>query len=395
MSTTDHSHRPANTARPIAFNRPAIVGSELQEVVGAIEAGNISTGGDYTKACERFLVDTIGAEAAMLVTSCTAALEMAAILCDLAPGDEVIMPSYTFVSTASAVVRAGATPVFVDIRPDTFNIDETLIEGAITTRTKAISPIHYAGVSAEMDTIVKVADKHDLIVIEDAAQGIGARYRDSPLGGIGQLSTISFHETKNIICGEGGALCINDPALVERALILRNKGTNRQAFLAGQADKYTWVDVGSSFAMSELLAAFLYGQFAEMAATLGHRSDLWWRYHQTIQPLAAAHGFEVPSIPSHCEPNHHIFPILTRSADERGQLIAWLQARHIQAVFHYVPLHSSPMGARVGRTHGDMDTTDRVASTLVRLPLHHAMTIGDADRVAEAIAEFYESMDRS
>lgn len=376
----------------VAFNRPAVVGRELHYVASTITHSNISGGGLYTQACEAFLQDEFGVGSALLVTSCTSALEMAAMLCGLGPGDEVVMPSFTFVSTAEAVVRTGATPVFVDIRPDTLNLDESRIEQALTSRTKAIWPIHYAGVAAEMDVIMEVAGSHDLMVVEDAAQGVGATYKSRSLGSIAPLGTYSFHETKNFSCGEGGALCVNDPQLVERAEIIRDKGTNRRQFQRGAADKYTWVDHGSSYVLSEILAAFLYGQLEQRDLLAAYREGLWNRYDEVLRTELEAVGVSVPVIPPGVTHNHHIYYLLTADRGQRDSLIEWLAGDGIQAVFHYVPLHSSPMGRKVGRTAGSMTCTDRAGDCLVRLPLHHGLTVAQIDRIAESVVGFYRTV---
>lgn len=373
----------------INFNRPSIVGRELHYVATTITQNSIAGGGPYTQAAESLLTERLGAEATMLVTSCTSALEIAAMLCDLGPGDEVIMPSYTFVSTALAVVRTGATPVWVDVRPDTFNIDEEQIEAAITPNTKSIWPVHYAGVGCEMDRIMAIADDHDLIVVEDAAQALGANYRDQPLGAVAQLGCFSFHETKNVNCGEGGALVINDPRFQERAETLRDKGTNRKAFQRGTVDKYSWVDIGSSYVLSEILAAFLYGQLEQMDDVHTERSRIWHTYRELLAPLERQGLIQLPVIPDHCETNHHIFHVLTADPVERGQLIEWLVQRGIEAVFHYVPLHSSPMGAKLSDRPYSLPVTDDISRRIVRLPLHEELSDTDLEYVAESIADFY------
>jgi dTDP-4-amino-4,6-dideoxygalactose transaminase len=323
-----------------------------------------------------------------MTPSCTASLEMAAMLCELSEGDEVIVPSFTFVSTAAAFVRERATPVFVDIRPDTLNLDESQIEDAITPRTKVICPVHYAGVGCEMDAIVDIARRHKLVVVEDAAQGVNAWYRGRGLGSIGHIGCYSFHETKNFICGEGGALCLNDPAFVERAEILRDKGTNRRRFFRGQVDKYTWVDVGSSYVPSEIASAFLCAQLEQMAAITQQRRALAARYRQALQPLADQGAFELPYTPPHCQDNAHMFYLLLPSQSVRQEFIAFLKARGITSVFHYVPLHSSPMGQEVGRVQGMLPVTDSVSSRLVRLPMYYDLSTPDQDRVIAAIHDF-------
>ena len=310
-----------------------------------------------------------GAHKALLTHSCTAALEMAAILADIQPGDEVIMPSYTFVSTANAFVLRGGVPVFVDIRPDTLNIDETKIEAAITTRTKAIVPVHYAGVACEMDTIMDIAQRHNLLVIEDAAQGIMSTYKGRPLGSIGHLGAYSFHETKNIISGEGGALLVNDERFAERAEIIREKGTNRSQFFRGQVDKYTWVDAGSSYLPGEIIAAFLWAQMEEADSITGRRLAIWQRYHEAFEDLELLGLVRRPVISACCTHNAHMYYLLLNSLDERTAFIDRLKEKGINSVFHYVPLHSSPYGMHVGRADGDMANTNRISESLVRLPL--------------------------
>ncbi len=352
----------------IPFNKPYMTGKELWYIAQAHANGHLAGDGSFTKKCNGWLESRTGTHKALLTHSCTAALEMAAILADIQPGDEVIMPSYTFVSTANAFVLRGGVPVFVDIRPDTLNLDETRIEAAITEKTKAIVPVHYAGVGCEMDTILAIARRYNLLVIEDAAQGIMASYKGRPLGSIGHLGCLSFHETKNIISGEGGALLINDPELAERAEIIREKGTNRSQFFRGQVDKYTWVDVGSSYLPSELIAAFLWAQMEEADDITRRRLAIWNVYHQWLQGLEEAGRLRRPIIPKECVHNAHMYYILLKSLAERTALLDFLKRREIYAVFHYVPLHSSPFGRENGRTHGNMTVTDEIADRLVRLP---------------------------
>jgi dTDP-4-amino-4,6-dideoxygalactose transaminase len=337
------------------------------------------------------LEQRFGAHRVLLTTSCTAALELAALLCDLQPGDEVIVPSYTFVSTANAFVLRGARPVFVDIRPDTLNIDERLIEQAITPRTRAIFPIHYAGVSCEMDAIMEIADRHSLKVVEDAAQGVFARYNDQWLGTIGHLGCYSFHETKNFSCGEGGALVINDPAMEKRAEILREKGTNRSQFMRGQVDKYTWVDVGSSYVPSDMLAAFLAGQLEHMDKITIRRGEIFDRYAALLGALAKQGLIRMPSVPQPCTPNHHMFYILTADIEERSALIAHLRAAGILAVFHYVPLHSSPFARSIGVPHTPLPVTEDISARLLRLPMYNDLTDHDVTEIAEAVLGFYRA----
>lgn len=353
----------------IPFNRPYMTGKELWNIAQAHGSGHLAGDGHFTKKCHAWLERSTGTRRALLTQSCTAALEMSAMLAQVGPGDEVIMPSFTFVSTANAFVLRGATPVFVDIRADTLNMDEARVAAAITPRTKAIVPVHYAGVSCEMDTIVAIAKEHQLLVIEDAAQGVMSRYKGRPLGAIGDLGALSFHETKNIISGEGGALLIRDPPHVERAEIIREKGTNRSQFFRGQTDKYTWVDEGSSYLPSEIVAAFLAAQIDEAEAITARRLAIWNTYHQWLEEAERSGLIRRPVVPPECMHNAHMYYILLPSLEERTAFIRLLHEANIQAVFHYVPLHSSPMGRRVGRVSGDMTNTDELSNRLVRLPL--------------------------
>jgi dTDP-4-amino-4,6-dideoxygalactose transaminase len=346
-----------------------MTGKELWYIAQAHHGGQLSGDGPFTKKCNAWLEKRTSAKKALLTHSCTAALEMSAMLADIAPGDEVIMPSYTFVSTANAFVLRGAAPVFIDIRPDTLNIDEARIEAAITSRTKAIVVVHYAGVGCEMDTIMEIANRHKLIVIEDTAQGLMARYKGKALGNIGQMSTLSFHETKNVVSGEGGALLINDLEFAERAEIIREKGTNRSQFFRGQVDKYTWVDVGSSYLPGEIIAAFLWAQLEDATHITTQRMVLWERYHEAFEELEAQDKVRRPIIPNECEHNAHMYYLLLPSLEARTKFIAALRAKDIGAVFHYVPLHSSPAGQKYGRTAGAMLNTDTLSDRLVRLPL--------------------------
>jgi len=353
----------------IPFNKPYMTGKELWYVSQAHANGHLAGDGVFTKKCSAWLERRIGCKKALLTHSCTAALEMAAILAQIQPGDEVIMPSYTFVSTANAFVLRGGKPVFVDIRPDTLNIDEALIEAAITPKTRAIISVHYAGVSCEMDTIMSIAEKYNLLVIEDAAQGIMSCYKGRPLGSIGHLAALSFHETKNIISGEGGALLINDPRFIEQAEIIREKGTNRSLFFRGQVDKYTWVDFGSSYLPSELIAAFLWAQMEEADSITRRRLDLWDAYHRNFEDLEARDEARRPVIPLGCEHNAHMYYLLLPDLDRRTAFIDALRKKGIGAVFHYVPLDSSPMGKIYGRKSGAMIQTGLLSDRLVRLPL--------------------------
>ncbi|HVC98367.1 MAG TPA: dTDP-4-amino-4,6-dideoxygalactose transaminase, partial [Pirellulales bacterium] len=338
--------------------------------------------------CSRLLEERFGIHKVLMTPSCTAALEMAAMLCGLGPGDEVIMPSFTFVSTANAVVRLGAKPVFVDIRPDTLNIDDALIEDAITPRTKAIFPVHYAGVGCEMDRIMTIARKHGLLVVEDAAQGVNAFYNGRALGSLGDLGCYSFHETKNYICGEGGALCINHPELVERAEIIRDKGTNRKQYFRGQTDKYTWVDVGGSYVPSELCCAFLYGQLELLDQITQRRRAIYQGYRQRLKPLEAEGLLRLPITPEDCGSNYHMFYVLLPNQVIRDGLLGHLDAQGINAVFHYVPLHSSPMGRAVGGAGIELPITQSLSARLLRLPFHHELSDADQARIAAQIAVF-------
>ncbi len=353
----------------IPFNKPHLGGKELWYIAQAHANGQLAGDGHFTKQCQVWLEQRTGCHKALLTHSCTAALEMAAILADIQPGDEVIMPSYTFVSTANAFVLRGGVPVFVDIRPDTLNLDETKIEAAITPRTRAIVPVHYAGVACEMDAIMDIAERHGLLVIEDAAQAIMSTYRGQPLGAIGHLGCLSFHETKNIIAGEGGALLIGDPALIARAEIIREKGTNRSQFFRGQVDKYTWVDIGSSYLPGELIAAFLWAQMEEADDITARRLAIWDRYHDALKPLEGAGRVRRPVIPDGCQHNAHLYYLLLRDLADRTAFIAAMKQADIHCVFHYVPLHAAPQGQHAARTHGELPVTTDLADRLVRLPL--------------------------
>jgi len=357
------------TSVGIPFNKPYMTGRELWYIAQAHTNGHLAGNGMFTKRCHAWLEARTGARKALLTHSCTAALEMATILADIRPGDEVIMPSFTFVSTANAFVLRGGVPVFVDIRPDTLNIDETKIEPAITPRTKAIVPVHYAGVACDMDAIMDIARRRDLLVIEDAAQGILATYKDRPLGTIGHAGAYSFHETKNIICGEGGALLVNDGALAARAEIIWEKGTNRNEFSRGQVDKYTWLDIGSSYLPGEVTAAFLWAQMEDAESITRRRLVLWDRYHRALAPLEAEGKIRRPVVPEACRKNAHMYYVLLPTREQRTRVIQSLKELGIHAVFHYVPLHSAPAGRRFGRVSGTMHNTDHVSDRLLRLPL--------------------------
>ena len=353
----------------IPFNKPYMTGKELYYIAEANFNNMFSGDGPFTKKCHEWLEINTGSKKALLTHSCTAALEMAAILADIQPGDEVIMPSYTFVSTANAFVLRGGVPVFVDIRFDTLNINENLIEAAITSRTKAIVPVHYAGVACEMDVIMDIAQRHNLLVIEDAAQGIMSTYKGRALGSIGHLGAYSFHETKNIISGEGGALLINDERFVERAEIIREKGTNRDQFFRGQVDKYTWVDVGSSYLPGEVIAAFLWAQMEEAEQITRRRLAIWSFYHQALGSLDQLGKLRRPSVPQECMHNAHMYFILLPTIESRTRIIAKMQKAGINLVFHYVPLHNSPYGKKHSRAHGDLPNTIETSDCLLRLPL--------------------------
>jgi len=374
----------------IPFNIPPVVGSELEYISEAIRLRKLCGDGSFTHKCNKLLEKQTGTAKALLTTSCTHALEMSALLCNILPGDEVIMPSFTFVSTANAFVLRGARIVFVDIRPDTMNINETLIEAAITSKTKAIVPVHYAGVSCEMDTIMDIARKHDLFVVEDAAQGIGATHKNKPLGSIGDFGTLSFHETKNIVCGEGGALLINNTTFIERAEIIREKGTNRSRFIRGQVDKYTWCDVGSSWLPSELNAAYLMAQLENVNNINENRLSNWNFYHESLSSLAGAGFIEIAGIPANCTHNAHMFWIKAKDLQERTALIQHLKDRGIGSAFHYIPLHSSPAGAQFGRFHGEDVFTTKESERLLRLPLYYGLTKGDTEQVVESLYSFYQ-----
>jgi dTDP-4-amino-4,6-dideoxygalactose transaminase len=369
----------------VPFNKPYLTGKELYNITECHTRGQLAGDSHFTKLCNTWLEQRTGCHKALLTHSCTAALEIAAILADIQPGDEVIMPSYTFVSTANAFVLRGGVPVFVDIRQDTLNIDETLIEAAITTKTKAIVPVHYAGVACEMDTIMDIANRHHLLVIEDAAQGVLATYKGTTLGSIGHLGCYSFHETKNIISGEGGALLINDPALVERAEIVREKGTNRSKFFRGQVDKYTWVDIGSSYLPGEIIAAFLWAQMQEADAITNQRLAIWNRYHAAFETLEQAGCMRRPIIPTGCEHNAHMYYLLLHNLTDRTAFINGMKQQEINCVFHYIPLHSSPEGLVCGRTAGMLPNTSDLSERLVRLPLWVGLATSGLKKVIDSI----------
>jgi dTDP-4-amino-4,6-dideoxygalactose transaminase len=372
----------------IPFNKPALLGTEFDYVRQAIERGKISGDGHFTKLCQESLKTTTGAAGVLLTTSCTHALEMAALLLDIQPGDEVMLPSFTFVSTANAFVLRGARPVFIDSRPDTLNLDENQIEARLTPRTKVIVPVHYASVGCAMDRILEIANSRGIHVVEDNAHGLFGRYRGRPLGSFGNLATQSFHETKNISCGEGGALVVNDPRLILRAEILREKGTNRASFFRGQVDKYTWVDLGSSYVPSDILAAFLYAQLEEAERIQAARCAIWWRYHRELADWAASFDVRVPIIPAECEQAYHMYYLLMPSLDDRQAFIRHLGERGILAVFHYVPLHLAPMGQKFGGQPGDCPTAETLGDRLVRLPFYFDLSESDQARVIDAVRSF-------
>ncbi len=372
----------------IPFNRPVVVGREHEYMGDAISRRRISGDGYYTKRCNEWLERSIGTKKALLTTSCTHAIEMTALLLDIGPDDEIIMPSFTFVSTANAFVLRGARPVFVDIRPDTLNIDERAIEKAITARTRAIVVVHYAGVACEMDTICEIADRHGVTVIEDNAHGLFASYRDRPLGSFGTFATQSFHETKNVMCGEGGALLINDASYIERAEIVREKGTNRARFFRGLVDKYTWVEPGSSYLPSDLLAAFLFAQLENAETIQARRKHVWNRYHRELGDWCAEYGVRPPVVPEHCRQAYHMYYMLLQNVADRDALIAYLAAHEINSVFHYVPLHGSEYGAHLGYRPEDLPVSVSSSERLIRLPMYNDMSDAETDRVVEAVHSF-------
>ena len=374
----------------IPFNAPRLVGAELEFISDAVARGQLSGDGYYTRCCNEHIAEATGARAALLTHSCTAALEMAAILAEIGPADEVVMPSYTFVSTANAVVLRGGVPVFVDIQPDTLNIDHHLVEAAITPRTKAVCAVHYAGIPAEMDTILSIARRHGLLVIEDAAQALGSTYRGRPAGALGDLGAFSFHETKNVISGEGGALTVSDDKFIERADIIREKGTNRKAFLRGQTDKYTWVDIGSSYLPGELVAAYLYAQLLRQDDIILDRMNTWNFYLSQLKEFEDR-GIGMPKIPNHVTHNAHMFYILLPRPGLRDSFIAAMAANSILTPFHYVPLHSSPAGLRYGRTSSEMVVTDDLSGRIVRLPLFYNMQ-DQAERVVDVAKRILKSL---
>ncbi|BAJ64042.1 dTDP-4-amino-4,6-dideoxygalactose transaminase [Anaerolinea thermophila] len=372
----------------IPFNRLTVVGEELTYLQQAIESGHVSGDGTFTKRCHTLLEETLGVPKALLTTSCTHALEMSALLLNIQPGDEVIVPDFTFVSTINAFVLRGAKPVFVDIRPDTLNLDETLLESKITSKTKAIVPVHYAGVGCQMDTIMDIANRYGIAVVEDNAHGLFARYRGKYLGTFGQLATQSFHETKNFSCGEGGALLINDSQFIERAEILREKGTNRSRFFRGQVDKYSWVDIGSSYLLSDMLAGFLLGQLEAREIIQSRRKEIWETYFHELQSWASQNQVRLPFIPEHCDQSYHMFYLLMPDLESRQRLIQYLKERGILSVFHYLPLHLSEMGRKYGGKLGDCPVTESISDRLLRLPFYYSLRSDEQAQVIQAITQF-------
>jgi dTDP-4-amino-4,6-dideoxygalactose transaminase len=382
-----------NTYR-IPFNKPGLVGNELRYMADAIKLGHSAGDGRFTAKCHAFLENAMGAPRTLLTTSCTHALEMAALLLEAGPGDEVIVPSFTFVSTANAFVLRGAKPVFADIREDTLNLDERQLEDLVTPRTRAMVPVHYAGVGCAMEAILGTAGQHGIAVVEDNAHGLFSRYQGRCLGTFGCLATQSFHETKNVICGEGGALVINDPRYVERAEILREKGTNRSRFYRGQIDKYTWVDIGSSYLPSDILAAFLYAQLERHEWIQARRSRIWNRYRQGFEGWAPQRGVRLPHVPPGCEHSYHMFYLIMPSLADRQGLIEHLGRRGILSVFHYLPLHLSAMGLQFGGRPGQCPVTERISDCLLRLPFYNDLGDDEQDEVIEAILSFETTHDR-
>jgi dTDP-4-amino-4,6-dideoxygalactose transaminase len=376
----------------IPFNRPFVIGKELYYMSQSVLSGKIAGDGTFTQKCHALLEEKFDAKKILLTTSCTAALEMATILFDVGPDDEVILPPFTFVSTANAFYLRGAKPVFVDIRADTLNIDETKIEAAISQKTKAIVPVHYAGVACDMDPILKIAQKHEIFVIEDAAQGLNAKYKDRYLGTFGDLGAYSFHETKNCICGEGGAIVINNEKFIERAEIVREKGTNRSKFFRGEVDRYTWVDMGSSYLPADLLAAFLYAQLENMDLIDAHRRKIFSQYYHSLKPLADDGLLRLPIVPSDCQPCGHLFYIIVSDEKTRDRLIDHLRSKGIGAVFHYIPLHLSKIGRALGYTSGQFPVTESLSSRLIRLPLYYDLTTEEQNLVIKSVKNFFKKL---
>jgi len=373
----------------IPFNKPFTIGKELYYLAQSVLSGHIAGDGLFTKNCHSLMEKKFGARKVLLTTSCTAALEMAAILCKVGPGDEVILPSFAFTSTANAFYSQGAKLVFVDIRPDTLNVDETKIKAAITERTKMIVLVHYAGVGCEMDSIIEIANCNNLYVVEDAAHGVNAKYKDKYLGTLGDLGVFSFHETKNYICGEGGALVINNEKFIERAEIIREKGTNRSKFFRGEIDKYTWVDIGSSYLPSDLLAAFLYAQLENMEKITARRREIYNLYFQELVSLADNGILQLPIIPAECQPNYHLFYIILKNKKIRDDLLSYLNSKGIGAVFHYIPLHLSPVGCSMGYTDGQLPITESISNRLLRLPFYYNLKKDEQAEVIKSIKQFF------
>ena len=373
----------------IPFNRPFIIGKEIHYISQSVLSGHTAGNGMFTRKCHELLETKFGARMVLLTTSCTTALEMSAILCKVEPGDEVIMPSFTFVSTANAFYLRGARPVFVDIRPDTMNIDETKIEKAITERTKVIVPVHYGGVGCNMDVIMDIASKSGIYVVEDAAHAMNAKYKENYLGTIGDLAAFSFHETKNCICGEGGAILINNKKFIERAETVWEKGTDRSKFFRGEVDKYTWVDLGSSYLPSDLLAAFLYAQLENMDTIDSRRRDIFNFYFETLKPLEDQECLKLPEIPPECQSNNHLFYIVLNDENTRNALMDYMASKGIQAVFHYVPLHLSPVGRSMGYTDGQFPVTESISSRLLRLPFYYEIEREEQAEVVDTIKDFF------
>lgn len=384
---TDFSNQ-SSAASQIPFNRSSLVGREMQYIAQAMLIGQIGGDQEFTKKCQGLLEQVTGSPKALLTTSCTHALEMAALLLEIRPGDEVIVPSFTFVSTVNAFALRGARPIFADVRPDTLNLDETKLVSLLTPRTKAIVPVHYAGVGCEMDEISLLAQSASVAIVEDNAHGLCGKYRGRKLGTFGAMATQSFHETKNVTCGEGGALLINDPRFIERAEIIREKGTNRSRFFRGQVDKYTWVDIGSSYVMSDILAAFLFGQLEQLQKIQERRQAIWTRYHDALTDWANEHAIATPTIPPHCEQAYHMYYLLLPNLAARQGMIAHLKRRGILAVFHYLPLHLSEMGQKLGGKPGDCPVSENVSERLLRLPFYFDLTESDQSRVIQAVKSF-------
>ncbi len=372
----------------IPFNKPYLGGKELEYMEENIKNGNIIGNGEYTRKCENLLEKAFNANRVLLTNSCTDALEMASLLIGLGPGDKVIVPSYTFVSTVNAFILCGAKPIFVDIREDTLNMDEAQIEERITDETRAIFPVHYAGVACKMDTIMDIAERYNLFVVEDAAQGVNAKYNERYLGTLGDLGTYSFHGTKNYTCGEGGAILINNGDFVERAEIIREKGTNRSKFLRGEIDKYTWIDIGSSYLLSDILAAFLYAQLENLEEIKKKRKEIFDFYYENLKKLEETGKLRLPIIPRNCENNYHLFYVLLPSEEKRNSLIDKLKKAGIQAVFHYIPLHTSPMGAKFGYREGDLPITESISGRLLRLPFYTDLTKEEQEFTITTLKKF-------